>query len=57
VLDPDILMVFIFVFGFFFPLKAFVDTSFVCQSMGTGFGECLNLNLCTQIGLPTWVSF
>jgi hypothetical protein len=57
VLDPDILMVFIFVFGFFFPLKAFVDTSFVCQSMGTGFGEYLNLNLCTQISLPTWVSF
>lgn len=57
-LDPDILVVFIFIFWVLFPAESICWYFFcVCQSMGTGFGEALNLNLCTQIGLATWVSF
>lgn len=58
-LDPDILVVFIFIFWVHFPAECICWHFFwVCQSMGsTGFGEGLNLNLCTQIGLATWVSF
>lgn len=57
-LDPDMLVVFIFIFWVLFPAEIICWYFFcVCQSMGTGFGEGLNLNLCTQIGLATWVSF